>query len=109
MAAETVKVDTMTAIAKINPMELMIERALRLERFLPTKVKVRKEKSLCSMLSCELSEFKESKERSSGWAAEGKKAEFKFCFQTFCTCLIFLHVLCRSVHFGCSCFLSFHQ
>ena len=41
MAAETVKVETITAIARIRPIELIIARALRLERFLDTRVNVR--------------------------------------------------------------------
>src|SRR3989304_1707053 len=44
IAAETVNVETMTAIARIKPMELMIERPFRLERFFETKVNVRKPK-----------------------------------------------------------------
>jgi hypothetical protein len=40
IAAETVKVETITAIAKIKPMELTIARPFRLERFLDTSVKV---------------------------------------------------------------------
>jgi len=42
MAAETVSVETITAIANINPIELMIARPFLLERFLETKVNVRK-------------------------------------------------------------------
>jgi hypothetical protein len=40
MAAETVKVETITAIAKIKPIELIIARVFLLERFLDTRVKV---------------------------------------------------------------------
>ena len=51
MALETVNVDTITAIAKINPIELIIERPFRLERFLETKVNVRRFKSPFSLAS----------------------------------------------------------
>ena len=40
MAAETVKVETITAIAKIRPIELIIARVFLLERFLDTRVRV---------------------------------------------------------------------
>jgi hypothetical protein len=42
MAAETVKVETITEMAKIKPIELMTARAFLLERFFDTKVNVRK-------------------------------------------------------------------
>ena len=46
MAAETMNVETITAIAKINPIELIIALPFLLERFLETNVKVRKAVSL---------------------------------------------------------------
>ncbi len=42
IAPETVSVETITAIARINPIELAIARPFLRERFLETKVNVRK-------------------------------------------------------------------
>jgi hypothetical protein len=42
MAPETVSVETITAIARINPIELAIARPFLLERFFETNVIVRK-------------------------------------------------------------------
>jgi hypothetical protein len=54
IAPVTVSVETITAIASINPIELAIARPFLLERFFETKVNVRKLYHVLSFYWCSL-------------------------------------------------------